>query len=293
MKKTFHLQNRFHLFFTTFFYFIIRVRNCGFFILSISLALITSPSLNAEEEMAGNNTETEIELDENTYIGFFIGSGRVYNEHVDTEGFANWGHPGSVADYDETNPVGGMLVGKRIRINGVPLRLELDGTVGNMSASTNKLDPQGLDETARSDISWIVTARAGLEHQLGPATLFTNGGLAVARISNSVIDIDFSPDKPPQEDPDDSFSDNSIHVGWVIGAGAEVPLGKNGNAKLLRDDKGWVLRLEGSYIDFGEDTYEVNHSGGNRCGPGGLHKPCLYNIENKIGIVRLAIIKRF
>ena len=187
----------------------------------------------------------------------------------------------------------GVLIGKKVRINGMPLRLELDGVFGNMSASTNQLDPQGLDETVKSDVSWILTARTGLEHQLGPTTLFANGGLAIARISNSVTDIDFGPDRFPQEDPDDSFSDNSIHIGWVIGAGAEMPLSKNNKARFLRDDEGWILRLEGSYIDLGENTYEVNHSGGNSCGPGGPRRPCLYRIENKVGLVRLAIIKRF
>ena len=213
--------------------------------------------------------------DDSTYIGVFVGAGRVYNEHNDTEGFANWGNPGSTVDYNETNPVGGLLIGKRLRINGVPLRLELDATFGNMSDSTNQLDPKGLDETAKSDISWLVTARAGLEQQLGPATLFANGGLALARVSNSVIDIDFARDKPPWYDPDDSFSDNSTRIGWVLGVGAEAPLGTNRRAELLRDDEGWFLRVEGSYIDLGDRDYEVNHSGNNSCGPGGERRPCV------------------
>ena len=292
MKVISYLQIRLHSLIITTFHFFIKRRCYSFLVLSISLTLTMSFSFNVSGEMTDSNDKA-IELDDNTYIGVFVGSGRVYNKHTDVEGFANWGHPGSAVDYDETNPVGGVLVGKRVRINGVPLRLELDGTIGNMSASTNTLDPQGLDETAKSDVLWVVTARAGLEHQLGPATLFANGGLAVARISNSVIDIDFGPNTPPHEDSDDSFSDNSIHVGWVVGVGAEVPLNKKSNARLLRDDEGWFLRLDGSYMDFGEDTYEVNHSGGNSCGPGGPYKPCFYNIENKVGIVRLAIIKRF
>ena len=214
------------------------------------------------------------------YAGVFAGSGRTGNRIIDIDGFANWGNAGSVVDYDDEGFVGGALIGKKFDIDGTPLRIELDGTFGNLSAKSNMLDPEGLDETVETGIRWIATARVGVEEAVGPATVFATGGLAAARIANSVTDIDCCPE--PHIDPDDSFRDSSTEFGWVIGVGVQVP---------LADD--WTLRLEGSYLDFGRSTYYVNRSGGNACGPGGPPRPCPYNVENRLSIVRLAIIYRF
>ncbi len=214
-----------------------------------------------------------------TYAGVFAGFGRMSNRIVDVDGFANWGHPGSGVSYDDAGFAGGVLAGKRFEIGGVPFRLEFDGTFGDMSAKTNKLDPEGLDETAESEFRWIVTTRAGVEQAVGRATLFATGGLAVARIASSVTDIDFG---PTRMDPDDSFRDRTTEIGWVIGVGVETPLAD-----------AWTLRLEGSYLDFGSSTYHVNRSGNNSCGPGNPRRPCPYNIETRLGIVRLAIMYRF
>ena len=65
----------------------------------------------------------------------------------------------------------------------------------------------------------------------------------------------------------------------MIGLGVEAPLAD-----------AWTLRLGGSYLDFGRSTHYVNRSGDNRCGPEVPRRPCPYNIENNLGLVRLAII---
>ena len=289
MKKTTLLQS----FFITVFS-IIKGRYFNLLILSASLTLASALPVSATEE-ADNQTgavekNESIDPDDDYYIGVFVGSGRVYNDFVDVDGFANWGYPGSSVDYDNTEPVGGLLIGKKVNINGMPVRLEIDGTFGNLSASTNKLDPIGLDETAETDIHWIVTTRAGIEKDLGPATVFANAGLALARVSNSVIDIDFSPNKPPYWDPDDSFSNDSTQIGFVLGAGAEVPLS---DAKTLQNNEGWILRMEGAYINLGESIYRVNHSGRNSCGQGGPRRPCSYTIKTETSIIRLVVIRQF
>ena len=59
-------------------------------------------------------------------------------------------------------------------------------------------------------------------------------------------------------DADGSFHRGSTEVGWVIGAGFEMPLAAR-----------WALRFDGSYLDFGSETYRVNLSGNNSCGHGG------------------------
>ena len=217
-----------------------------------------------------------------TYGGVFAGFGQADNRIIDVDGFANWGNPGSTVDYDTSGFIGGALIGKQFKIGGVPLRIELDGMVGKVSATSNRLDPEGLDETVQSACCQIATARAGIEQPVGAATIFAAGGLAAARIEHSVTDIDFGPNMPPRMDPDDSFRDRSTAIGWGIGLGVEAPLAE-----------AWTVRLEGSYLDFGRSTHDVNRSGDGRCGPGMPRRPCPYTIEHQLGIVRMAIMHRF
>ena len=217
-----------------------------------------------------------------TYAGVLIGAARMVNWIVDVDGFANWGHPGSMLDYDDVEFVGTALVGRQLKIGPVPMRFEVDGTFGDMQTTTDRLDPIGLDETATTTLRWVATVGAGTEHTIGRVTVFGKGGLAVADIANAVTDIDYSQSSPPRLDPDDSFRDISTDVGWMLGAGLETALAD-----------GWALRLDGSYLAFGSSTYAVNRERNNRCGPGGPHRPCLYTMEHTLGLVRLGIIYRF
>ena len=217
------------------------------------------------------------------YAGVFVGSAEVDNRLVDVDGFANWGNPGSVTRYGDAGFVGGVLIGKKFDLGGALIRLELDGTIGDLEAQTNWLDPspQGRDETAVTEFQWVTTARIGIEKSFGSVTVFATGGLARARIENSVTDIDFGPNRPTAVDPDDSFHDRSTETGWVIGLGAEIPL-----------TRGWVARLEGLHMDFGRNDYHVNNSHNNICGRGGPRRSCLYRVENKLDVFRLAITRR-
>ena len=217
-----------------------------------------------------------------TYVGAQTGFGRAKNKITDVDGFANWGNTGAVLGYEDSGYLAGALAGKRLRIGGVPLRLELDAMFGDISAKSNRLDPEGLDETVVSEFRWVAAARVGVERSIGPVTVFVSGGVAAARFENSVTDIDSGVDTPPRMDPDDSFRDVSTGFGWTLGLGLEVPL-----------DESWTLRLEGSYMDFGRSTHYVNRSGDNRCGPEMPRRPCPYDIDAELGVARLAIIYRF
>ncbi len=216
------------------------------------------------------------------YAGVFAGTAWTDNQIEDVEGFANWGLPGWSLDYHDSGLVAGMLAGRRLELAGIPLRFEVDGMLGDLSARSNRLDPEGLDETVESEIRWLATARVGAEHAIGPVLLFATAGMAVSRIDRSVTDIDSGRDIAPHVDPDDSFSDQTTEVGWVLGAGLET-----------RWMKAWEVRLEGLYMDFGKSTHVVNHSRNNRCGPGGPQRPCPYRIDNALGVVRLGITYRF
>ena len=232
-----------------------------------------------------------------TYAGVFAGSGRADGRIVDVDGFSYSGNPGWAVDYDDAGFAAGALIGRKFEIGGVPLRIELDGTFGDLSAKTNRIDPrfQPPDETVESEFRWVATARAGVEGAVGPATVFASAGLALARIESSLMDLDAYRDRSGEwvllpngraaqrMDPDDSFRDGSTEFGWVIGAGVEAPL-----------SDAWTLRLEGSYLDFGEDAHHANRSGDDRCcGAGSPRRPVSYRIENRLGIVRLGIIYRF
>ena len=198
------------------------------------------------------------------YAGVFAGAGRVDGRIVDTDGFSYSGRAGWTVDYDDAGFAGGALVGRKFEIRGVPLRAELDATFGGMSAKTGRIDPrfQPPDETVHSKFRWVATARAGVERVIGRATVFASAGLALARIENSLTDLDAYRDRngewvllpngrPAQRmDPDDSFRDGSTEFGWVIGAGIETSL-----------NDAWTLRLEGSYLDFGESSHDANRSG--------------------------------
>ena len=217
------------------------------------------------------------------YAGVFVGSAEVDNRLIDVDGFANWGNPGSVTRYGDAGFVGGVLIGKKFNLGGALIRLELDGTIGDLEAQTDWLDPSpnGRDETAVTEFQWVTTARVGIEKSFGSVTVFATGGLARARIENFVVDVDFGMNQPTVVDPDDSFHDRSTETGWVIGLGAEIPL-----------TRGWMARLEGLRMDFGRNDYHVNNSHNNICGRGGPRRSCLYRVENKLDVFRLAITRR-
>ena len=216
------------------------------------------------------------------YAGVLAGSSRAFNRIIDIDGFANWGNPGAVLDYDDVELTGSALVGRRLHLGPVPVRIEADATFGDMRATTNRLDPEGLDETAEAKFRWVATAGAGSDFTIGRFTVFGKGGLAVADIANSVTDIDFFRDRPPMLDPDDSFREVSTDFGWQLAAGVEAALAD-----------AWALRLDGTYMAFGRSTYAVNRGRNNRCGPGGPRRPCLYEVEHTFGLLRVGFIYRF
>ena len=256
-----------------------------------ALLALAGAGANAEDANAGGAAFAWGE----TYAGAFAGVARADNRIVDRDGFSNWGNPGWAVAYRDSTFMGGALVGKRLAVGGVPLRLELDGAFGGPSAATNRIDPNlisvqpppgGADETVVSTFRWIATARAGIERAAGSATtLFAAAGLAVARIENALTDLDrgSDPTTPWRPDPDDSFRDASTEAGWTLGAGVETALAD-----------GWALRLEGLWLDFGRTTHRANLSGNNRCcGNGSPRRPVSYTIENRLGVMRLAVVRRF
>ena len=115
---------------------------------------------------------------------------------------------------------GGVLVGKKFQIIGVPFRIELDGTFGDMSATTNTLDARGSGRDGESGVSLEChDARRRRTRRRACDRLRHWRVGAIARVANSVTDIDSN---PTRIDHDDSFRDSSTEIGWVIGVGVET-----------------------------------------------------------------------
>ena len=217
------------------------------------------------------------------YGGAFIGQGRAQNTIVDVQGASNWGNPGWSVDYEDDGVAGGIFVGRQLTGGRFPLRVEASGAFGDLAAQTNRLDPRGRDETARSEPRWVASVRIGVAASRGPATFFVSAGPAVAGLLNAVQDLDRSGlDDPWHPDPDDSFENRDTAFGWAAGIGVEFA---------VRD--AWRLRLEGAHFDFGRSKHTLNHSANNRCGPGNPRSPCVYTVENELQMLRLAVVRRF
>lgn len=268
-------------------------------VVSVLFVLLALPALAGGGSADAGSERGAFDWTE-TYAGVFAGAGRPDNRVVDVDGFSAWGKPGFSVGYDATGTVVGALAGRKFDVGGVPFRVEIDGAFGDLSAKTNRLDPPrprvlptcfaGGDETVESKFRWIVAARAGVERAMGPATAFVAAGPAVARIVNSLTDIDQDFDSERRVchshrvDSDDSFRDDDTTIGWTIGAGVETALAG-----------AWTLRLEGSYLDFGRSTHTANRSGDDPCCGHGTddRRPVSFRIENELGILRLAIVRRF
>lgn len=220
------------------------------------------------------------------YAGAFLGAGKVASKIVDIDGFADWGNPGSTNKLDGPGAFAGVLAGRRLDMGSSGLRFEIDALAGSLSADTDGLDPTCSDETASTRIRWMATARMGFDRDVGNTRIFLAGGPALARIVNSVTDIDYGGPGCLEGnllfDEDDSFRSEGTRVGWAVGAGLEAPLSSL-----------WSLRLDATHFDFGRKNYLVNESGNNRCGRGGEFRPCTYSLDNRGGMVRLMIFYRF
>ena len=254
---------------------LIRSRRAAFLAVMALLGWVTFTPVNADN---GDPASEETRI----YAGIFLGSAVMANKIVDVEGFANWGQPGYTLGYGDNRLVGGALLGTKVGLGGVRLRIEFDGMVGDLSGKSNRLDPAGLDETAGTVMQWIATGRVGFEVPVRRATIFAATGLAATRMTNFVTDIDSDSEGLPHLDPDDSFRAGSVDLGPVIGAGVEAPL-----------TGAWNLRVEGSFLDFGWSTHAVNHSGNNRCGPENPRRPCPYDVRNRLGVIRFGLVYSF
>lgn len=218
------------------------------------------------------------------YVGVFSGSGVLDVRTTDTDGFTgSQGVPGETFEYDDTGFPTGIVAGRHFHLRRVPARFEIGGAFFGLPSASRQMDPIGMDETATSELRWVGTARLGVRKPFGRVGVFLDGGVSVARISNSFIDLDPVTNGPMEVDPDDSFDDQLTRVGWVVGTGIEMPVAGT-----------WNIRFEGLYIDTGETDHEApNRLGVNAgvCGPAGLPSPCRYGIDQRFALLRLVLVR--
>lgn len=222
-----------------------------------------------------------------TYAGFMLGAGHSSNEIVDIHGFSNWGHPGSKVKYSDRGLVGGVFAGQRTNFEGTNKRYEVEFMLTDLVSRSNRVDPRpiyGGDETVVTKYDWTLTARFGVDKQIDNVRFFVLGGPALARIENSVTDVDWIREqKRYVYDPDDSFSSESTRFGWNLGIGFEKSIASN-----------WLIRLEGAVFDFGNETYQVNHAANDGCGSGGPKTPCAtHKIDHRVSVLRLGFVYQF
>ncbi|MDE2877625.1 outer membrane beta-barrel protein [Candidatus Palauibacter soopunensis] len=220
-----------------------------------------------------------------SYIGAFAGLGSLDVRMTDLNGFTGSnGVPGQAFEYDGAGLAVGVVAGRYFHLGRLRLLFEADGAFSGVSATPGQLDPAGMDETAAAELRWAGTARIGLRRSLGRVGLFVAGGVSVAGFSNSFTDLDPGTDSRLQLDPDDSFDERPTRVGWVAGAGIEMPVAG-----------AWTLRLEGLYNDFGETIHQAENRrdvNAGVCGPAGLPSPCRYGFDQRLALLRLVLVRR-
>ena len=234
-------------------------------------------------------------LEEDYYIGILLESFTVnVGDLQREENLRNSGLSfGTGDEVDEEEPVGTLLLGKELVVDGVPIKLDI-GALDNIPRDTKGTNFENLDEGASADKRWLVTARAGLEQKLGLATLFANGGLVVARTPESDQVISIRSGEPSQGDSDPSSRHDYLRLGWVVGAGIQVPLNEKA-MKNIKSDGAWMLQLEGSHVSLTGETYTIGGSsqGGGSCGAVDLHRPCFQSGDKEVTFLGVVVVRRF
>ncbi len=228
-------------------------------------------------------------VDANVYFGGFIGLGADRNEFTDSQGFVGYGEDYEI-DFGSETPQFGVLIGVDQRYEWARIGMELDAA-WLRNSSSEIADPKNLDETVYSSYDALVSLRARLTVPVYERLhLFGTAGLAVGWIENRFVDEDFYcpdtcnvvEDYKLRFDPDDSFADSSTRLGWVVGAGVE-----------WQASDMWSARFDVSYVDFGSDRNYVNTAGFISSSTQEFVGAQPYDIDNKLVIARVAVIRNF
>ena len=162
----------------------------------------------------------------------------------------------------------GLQVGYNWQLSSVVIGAEIDGT---LSGQNSKADPffDGKNATLKTRERWSGTARLKVGLPVGGVPLVDNillygtGGVAYAHWKSEPQESDIYGNARQ--------SDAQNHLGWVVGAGVEMPLGSNLSAKLE------YLRTQ-----YGKQKYDLKTESGDKLG-----------IDHDVNTVRLGLNLRF
>lgn len=142
--------------------------------------------------------------------------------------------------HDSEAFVGGLQVGADHQIGVLVLGVVIDGSLGNFESSSVTRMDYDTDWAMQSSIEGFGSARARLGFTTGNLMLYATGGVAFAQVETAMQTISITGPVTMSE-----LSDDSWHVGYVIGAGAEWQFAP-----------GWSFGLEALHYDFGSADYD-------------------------------------
>ena len=128
----------------------------------------------------------------------------------------------------------GLYAGYNLQSDGIVFGLEGDVGFGNVGGNGFTNPPSTDDYTY--DLNWNAHLRGRIGLPAGDALFYLAGGLAVA---SHTLGIDYNPPVVMAVG-----EDTQVHIGWTIGAGAELAVADN-----------IALRAEYLYDDYGSRVY--------------------------------------
>lgn len=138
--------------------------------------------------------------------------------------------------------IGGFQVGYNVQSGTLVVGLEADFSWTGMNADGRFTTPLGSQWDIESDINYFGTVRGRLGALVtNNLLLYATGGLAWAN-----VDVKQATNFIAPPDVGGRTSGDFNHIGYAIGAGAEVALGSN-----------WTLKGEYLFVDLGKEDYQL------------------------------------
>jgi outer membrane immunogenic protein len=142
--------------------------------------------------------------------------------------------------------IGGLQAGYNLQsASGIVLGVEADVSWADIDATgtfdTDKYNPSVWSKKHDLSLDYFGTARARVGYAMGRFLPYVTGGLAWGHTSGD-LGVTYIP--PAGVGGTSYASVDEMHLGWVIGVGAEIALAKN-----------WTLKAEHLHMDLGKQDY--------------------------------------
>jgi outer membrane immunogenic protein len=149
-------------------------------------------------------------------------------------------HPVTDPDPAETFDVSGWLAGAQVGFNrqvgNFVFGIEGDISWANIEGEGSDVDPRPESESIPSfEVDWLSTIRGRAGVAIDRVLIYGTGGVAFAGVTGNISNL---------EGAGDNRSDDHVHTGWTLGAGAEFAVTNN-------------VSIKGEYLyaDFGGENF--------------------------------------